>query len=264
MLAEKDEHGLIEHMHIAEGGLLGGFAFEVYDVLRQIPVLPATHQHTVGQVDVLAIHKEILIEQPHLVERLAAKQAEGTADDFYTSRLIPRQVAHIVTLAETQHLAERYPGRGDGTARLGGQRTVGIMHANACPTRPRMGIHETDHCLQRGLCHDGVGIQQQHILTLRLPDGDIVSLRKTEVLLIRNQMHPGIVVVQNLDGIVGRVVVHHEDLRLEAFRGSLHAFETLLHEAAYIIADDNDRQFHHYSLLMFHIEPAHARQFKQA
>ena len=62
VLAEKDEHGFIEHMHITERRLLGAFSFIMKDMLRHIPVMITTLQQTVTQVDILSIHKEILIK----------------------------------------------------------------------------------------------------------------------------------------------------------------------------------------------------------
>ena len=47
MFPEKDQHGLIEHMHITEITLLGGSAFIVNDGIRKIPILPLTLQQTV-------------------------------------------------------------------------------------------------------------------------------------------------------------------------------------------------------------------------
>ena len=62
MLAEEDEHGLIEHMHIAKRGFLGGLTFIMDDVVGQIPVLPSTLYQAVGKVDILTIHEEVFIQ----------------------------------------------------------------------------------------------------------------------------------------------------------------------------------------------------------
>ena len=62
MLAEEDEHGLIENVDVTIVGLLGGLTLEVDDGERQVPVLPAALQQTIGKVDILAVHEEVLVE----------------------------------------------------------------------------------------------------------------------------------------------------------------------------------------------------------
>ena len=44
MLTQKDEHGFIEHMHVAKGCVRGAFAFIMEDVEWEIPVLPPVFQ----------------------------------------------------------------------------------------------------------------------------------------------------------------------------------------------------------------------------
>ena len=54
-------------------------------------------------------------------------------------------------------------------------------------------------------------------------------------------MYPGKTAAYDLDRIVGRGIVYHEHLAINAFKGTLHTMQALLHVAAHIIADDNDR-----------------------
>ena len=119
VLAEEDEHGLIEDVDIAVVGLLGGLALIVGDGERQVPVLPAALEQTVGEVDVLAVHKEVLIEQSHLIEGLATQHIEGAADDVDASGLVPRQMTHIVSFGEAEHLQSSHPRCGQSATRLG-------------------------------------------------------------------------------------------------------------------------------------------------
>ena len=104
VFAEEDEHGLIEHMYIAERRLLRRLTLVMDDVVGQIPVLPTAFQQAVRQIDILAIHKEILVQQPNLVERLMAQQTVCSADDLYLCGLVPRQVTHVIPFGEPQHL----------------------------------------------------------------------------------------------------------------------------------------------------------------
>ena len=50
VLAEEDEHGLIEHMDIAERRFLRGLPLVMDDVVRQVPVLPTALQQPIRQV----------------------------------------------------------------------------------------------------------------------------------------------------------------------------------------------------------------------
>ena len=164
MLTEEDEHGLIEDVDIAEVSLPGRPAFEMSDLIRQVPVLPATLEQTVRQVDVLTVHKEVLVEQPHLIDGLTTQEAKGTADDVDTSGLVPRQMTHIITLREAEHLQSSHPRRGQSAARLWSEGSVFIMHHHTCPTRFGMSVHEVKHSTKRWFLDDGVWIKQQHIV----------------------------------------------------------------------------------------------------
>ena len=189
VLAEEDEHGLIEGVHISERRLLSGLALVVHYLERQIPVLPASLEKPVRQVDVFAIHEEVFVEQAHLIECLTAQQAIGSADDLNLRRLVPGQMTHVVTFGESQHFEHRDPRCRNGTTRFWGNGPLAIQHAHACPTRFRMGIHEVEASLDGGLIDYRIGIQQQHVFCLRESDGLIVGTGKSHVLLIGNKMH---------------------------------------------------------------------------
>ena len=188
MLAEKDQHRLIEDVHIAERWFLRRLTLVVNDVVGQIPVLPTTLQQTEWQVDILAIHKEILVENTHLIEGFTTQEAECATDDFYFRGFIPREIAHIVfsvaaairkTAAKSGHLVEGHKRWGNASAALHGRSAVFGVHLHAEGSRIGMFIHESNAAGNGGLCHHGVGIQQQHILPLTLLNGDIISARET-------------------------------------------------------------------------------------
>ena len=61
MLAEEDEHGIIEDVNISETRLLRTLALVMQDAYRQIPVLKAAFQQSIAEVDILTIHKEVLV-----------------------------------------------------------------------------------------------------------------------------------------------------------------------------------------------------------
>ena len=50
MLPEEDEHGIVEHMDIAKGGLLRALSLVMEDADGEVPVLPSCLQESVGEV----------------------------------------------------------------------------------------------------------------------------------------------------------------------------------------------------------------------
>ena len=72
MLAEEDEHSLVEDVDIAVVGLTGRPSLKVHDGERQVPVFPTAFQQSVRKVDVFTVHEEILVEQSYGIERLVA------------------------------------------------------------------------------------------------------------------------------------------------------------------------------------------------
>ena len=61
MLAEEDEHGIIEDVNISEARLLRTLALVMQDAYGEIPVLKATFQQSIAEVDILTIHKEVFV-----------------------------------------------------------------------------------------------------------------------------------------------------------------------------------------------------------
>ena len=105
MFSEEDEHGIVEHMDISKRRLMRALTLIMENAGRHIPVFIAPLKQTIRQVYVLAIHKEIFIEQPYLVESLMTHHAESSTDDLYALGAAPRQVTHII-MAEATALRE--------------------------------------------------------------------------------------------------------------------------------------------------------------
>ena len=151
MLPEEDEHRLVEHMHVAERRFLGTLAFVVNNPDGHIPVLISPLQYAIREVDILTIHEEILIQQPHLVEHASAYHHERSAHHLYPSRLIPRKVTHVVmaesrmpgiTPAQPRHLVECRHRRRQSASRLIGFLTVDLQHLHSCGTSLGVFVHE--------------------------------------------------------------------------------------------------------------------------
>ena len=115
-----------------------------------------------------------------------------------------------------------------------------------------MGVHEGDGLADGLLADDGVGIEQQHILRLARPDGEVVGARKTEVVAAGDHLHLGEAGREIADGVVLGVVVHHIDLGVDAREGAAQADETLLQVVLDVVADDNDGELMgHLSLCLY-------------
>ena len=246
-------------MHIAEARMLGALALVVEYLGRQVVVVIAAFQQTVGKVDVFPIHKEVFVEQPHTVDRLPTEQTEGTAHHLDACRGVPRQVAHVVTgkppavrktTAQPHHLVKSHDGPWQSAPRLAGIAAVGLQHAH--PERPGIGmrIHEAECLVQRRLTHDGVGVEQQHILTRRIGNGQIVGPGKTEVVPAGDDRHFGKLPREIFHAAIARMVVHHHHLRVDARQGSPQRTKALPGIVFHIIVDNDNRQFlHHESLV---------------
>ncbi len=200
----------------------------------------AALEHTVRKVNVLAIHEEILVEQAHLIQSLAAQHAVGTAHYLNLAGFIPRQIAHVVfsekavvrpSVAEAQHLEERYHRRRQSPSALHGTPSLCPEHPHAHGTRILMDIHEVDARLQRILTHDGIRIEQQYILAPTLPDGDVVGTGKAQIMGAANEANHRkqllrIALFQIIHRTICRMIIHHDD-----FRRSVHLLESTEHRA---------------------------------
>ena len=63
MLSGKNGHGLIKDIDVIKTALLGAFSFIVNNTgAGQVVVFKARLLDAVGQIDVLTIHKEVLIQ----------------------------------------------------------------------------------------------------------------------------------------------------------------------------------------------------------
>ncbi len=70
MFVEEEQHGLVEHVDVAVGVLLGAFSFVVDDRGGVVIVLEALLQQPAREVYVLAVHEERFVESPGLLQSL--------------------------------------------------------------------------------------------------------------------------------------------------------------------------------------------------
>lgn len=76
VLAEEDVHRFVEYLDVAICVLACAFALVVEYACGDVIVAVTGLQQSVGEVDVLAVHEKVLIEQSYLVEEGAAYEHE--------------------------------------------------------------------------------------------------------------------------------------------------------------------------------------------
>ena len=116
-----------------------------------------------------------------------------------------------------------------------------------------MGIHERHTLMQGVLRHDGVGVEQQDIFTIRLTDGFVVGTGKTQVLLVLDELNLRMQATQVFHRTVLATVVNHIHLRLNPFCCFLHRQEALMQEILYVIVDNDDVKFHRLGSFFFFV-----------
>ena len=96
MLAVEDEHRVIENPHVAHRVLVRALALVMHHRRRQEPVLVASLDDAVTQVNVLAVHEEILVKTAQLLQHGGAAQHIGARQDVDALRLLVTQVAQVI------------------------------------------------------------------------------------------------------------------------------------------------------------------------
>ena len=93
MLSEKNQHSIIEYVYIPERRLVGALSLVMQYLCREIPVDISSEEQTIREVYILAIHKEVLIEESYIVECASSEHTEGSAHYLYLLWTIPWKVA---------------------------------------------------------------------------------------------------------------------------------------------------------------------------
>ena len=106
-----------------------------------------------------------------------------------------------------------------------------------------MGIHKLQAATDGGFEDHGIRIEQQHILGIVLTDGLVVSSGEAHILTVGNDVHLRMTGGDDSQGVVGGVVVHHEDVALDTLQSLLHTLQTLVEQLADIVADDDYADF---------------------
>lgn len=104
----------------------------------------------------------------------------------------------------------------------GGKTPAGVLQAavrveqlRPADAHPRIGLHAGDQRRQRAGTHNGVGIEQQHVIAGALPDGLVVGVREAGIGGIADQADVRILHLHHLRAAVAGGVVDHEHFNLQ-------------------------------------------------
>jgi len=97
VLAGKNHHGPVKHKHVVHAGALRAFALVMNDAgAGEVHVFPAALGEAVREVNVLAVHEVVFVEQAHCVEGGFAQQHKGSAQHLYFVGFVGAQKAQVV------------------------------------------------------------------------------------------------------------------------------------------------------------------------
>jgi hypothetical protein len=88
------------------------------------------------------------------------------------------------------------------------------------------------------LCHNGIGIKEQHIPALYLIESHVVGFTESGIEVIGYNLYLREPVTQKLHRTIIGVIVNHQYLRIR--NGAQHGVKALLNVIPYFIADYDD------------------------
>ena len=262
VLLEENHHRLMKGIHILKRVLLRALTLVMQDLGRNVVVLVTSLQHTITQINILAIHKERLVQQSHFIQRLLTDKHEGTAYNLDRIDRLLVQILHIVPAeqtalgkqrAQSRHLTKSHKRRRDTSTRFWCKRAIHPQHPHTTHASLRILVHEVNALSQGALTHKRVRIQQQHILPTCLSQSLIVGTRETNVFLILDVAHPRELSPQVRHGFVAAVVVHNKHFTTHTRQCLLHREQALLQIIADIVIDYDDGEFHLFFIHIFQI-----------
>ena len=216
-----------------------------------IIVFPTSKNDAVRKVHILPVHEKLLVQQSHLVQHLLTHQHERTREHLHLMRGMLIEVGQMVAAKplgagkeprKPEDLVERHLGCGQSALALRKKIAFAIDHTDAETTAILMTVHESD-ALGEGIgLYQCVGVEQQHKLPVGDAHGLVVGPREAHILLVVNEDDRRKTTLHHLHRAVHRVVVHHEDLGLNALACHHHRLETGLQEVLHVVVDNDDRE----------------------
>ena len=196
MFFHEQTHGMVKRANLVEVTPFRALTFVVDDFRRMhVVVLPPRLLKPVAPVQILPVHKEILVQAADVFIRLAANHDEGAAHGIDLIRFIGTKIGQIVLTkkpgiweqgTETRHFRESDPGGRETPPASELKRSIGIKDLAAGEPDVRVLVEELDHHPQRVLLHESVRIDQQQILAPRTFERNVVRFRKPKIGLISN------------------------------------------------------------------------------
>ena len=178
--------------------------------------------------------------------------------------LVGREVFQVIAAEEArmgeegrqpENLAERDPRRGESPFRLGQETAVAVEHLHPHTAGIGVRVHELAHLVQRIFGNDGIGVEQQDVLSRSQLHGLVVGPGESHVFGIGDESHLGESGGEVVERVVLRVVVDHEDFGLHGVsrQGSPYRPERLLQKVFHPVVDDDDADFYHRMRLLYFI-----------
>ena len=96
-------------------------------------------QNAIREINILAIHEEVLVQIPHLIDGFLSQQTEGSTHYLYSSWFIPWKSTHIImtetvtvreTGTQTHHLVKCHHRRRQPSSTFQCRLTRSIQHAD--------------------------------------------------------------------------------------------------------------------------------------
>ena len=250
MLPVKDEHGSVEYLYIFNVALAGTFAFVVQDSFGHVIILVSGQFKTVRKIDILAVHKEIFVQQSGFIQRLLPDQHKSTGQHIYLVAGIGIEIRQTVLgkawifgkqPGQSEHFAERNPGCGKAALGFGQKNTVSIYHFNAQGTGLGFLVEEITQGTYTVFTNNGIGVKQQDIFSLSQTDGLVVGFGKAGVVAVFDKGNLGEIGFEVGHRSVGRVIVYHKDFGFHALQGGTKGIEALFQKIFYIVIYDYNR-----------------------
>ena len=92
--------------------------------------------------------------------------------------------------------------------------------------------------------NDRIGVEKEDIFACRLFQRLVIGAGEPGIFGIQNPFHSREQRAEKIHAAVGRVVIHDDDLCVQAFQAFAYRLETKLQKVWYAVVDDNDGEDH--------------------
>ena len=200
-----------------------------------------------GQVELLAVQEERLVEHPDLVEHLAGQQHAGAGDPIHLALGGSVPPLHVVPAAEPIARQERpqeaVSHRVDDARERPAARIHGpVRVADHRPHDPRARVRPRDRDVvgERSRPPFRVGVQQQHVRRIGLPDALVPRRREVDVLRVLDQADPRMRGDRARVAAVDRRVVDHQHVDVDVAAMRLERRQAPFEVVAGVVVHDDD------------------------